>query len=114
MAKDYESLQFNTAIAKLIELNNALTKESADGAAPRAIVEPLVLMTAPVAPHIAEELWSRLGHESSLAFEEFPAADEAMLVDETVTCVVQVQGKVRDRLQAARPLLFPDSTGATS
>ena len=99
VAKDYDTLQFNTAVAKLIELNNALTKESAGAGSPRAVVEQLVLMTAPVAPHIAEELWSRLGHESSLAFEAFPVADEALLVDEAVTCVVQVQGKVRDRLQ---------------
>ena len=101
LVKDYEALQFNTAIAKLIELNNVLTKASASGSLPRAIVEPLVLMTAPVAPHIAEELWSRLGHESSLTHEPFPAADESLLVDETVTCVVQVQGKVRDRLQVS-------------
>lgn len=99
VAKDYQSLQFNTAIAKLIELNNALTKASAEGGSPRTVVEPLVLMTAPVAPHIAEELWSRLGHESSLSHEPFPVADESLLVEETVTCVVQVQGKVRDRLQ---------------
>ncbi|GGB17686.1 leucine--tRNA ligase [Flexivirga endophytica] len=101
VGKDYESLQFNTAIAKLIELNNALTKASAEAPAPRSVVEPLVLMTAPVAPHIAEELWSRLGHESSLSHEDFPVADESMLVDETVTCVVQVQGKVRDRLEVS-------------
>ncbi|HWC21002.1 MAG TPA: leucine--tRNA ligase [Flexivirga sp.] len=101
VGKDYEALQFNTAIAKLIELNNALTKASADGPAPRTVIEPLVLMTAPVAPHIAEELWSRLGHESSLAHEDFPAADESLLVDETVTCVVQIQGKVRDRLEVS-------------
>ncbi|MGN6413770.1 leucine--tRNA ligase [Flexivirga sp.] len=96
VAKDYQALQFNTAIAKLIELNNVLTKAAG---APRTVVEQLVLMTAPIAPHIAEELWSRLGHAESLAFEAFPSADEALLVDEAVTCVVQVQGKVRDRLQ---------------
>jgi len=56
-------------------------------------------MTAPVAPHIAEELWAKLGHPESLTYEEFPTADPALLVDDTVTCVVQVQGKVRDRLE---------------
>ncbi|TWE13299.1 leucine--tRNA ligase [Rudaeicoccus suwonensis] len=96
VARDYEALQFNTAIAKLIELNNAVTKA---GAAPRSVVEPLILMTAPVAPHIAEELWHRLGHEQTLSYEPFPVADPALLVDDTVTCVVQVQGKVRDRLE---------------
>ena len=58
-------------------------------------------MTAPVAPHIAEELWAKLGHTESLTFEDFPTADPAMLVDDTVTCVVQVQGKLRDRLEVA-------------
>ncbi len=93
---DYEALRFNTAIAKLIELNNAVTK-LADP--PRAIMEPLVQMVAPVAPHIADELWVRMGHEGSLALGPFPVADEARLVEQTVTCVVQVRGKVRDRIE---------------
>ncbi|KAB7745974.1 leucine--tRNA ligase [Nostocoides sp. F2B08] len=94
---DYVSLSFNTAIARLTELNNALTKVS--GGAPRAAVEPLILMTAPLAPHICEELWARLGHVESLAYEAFPVADPAYLVEDTVTCVVQVRGKVRARLE---------------
>lgn len=96
VAADLAALRFNTAIAKLIELNNELTKLPA---VPREAVEPLVLMLAPLAPHVAEELWSRLGHPGSLAFEAFPQADPALLVQATVTCVVQVQGKVRDRLE---------------
>lgn len=84
----------NTAIAKLITLNNHLT--SLDRV-PREAAEALVLMTAPVAPHIAEELWERLGHERSLAHEPFPVADPAYLVEDTVTAVFQVQGKVRGR-----------------
>jgi leucyl-tRNA synthetase len=59
----------------------------------------MVLMLAPFAPHAAEELWARLGHSASLAYELFPQADPALLVEETVTCVVQVAGKVRDRLE---------------
>jgi leucyl-tRNA synthetase len=93
---DYDALRFNTAIARLIEFNNALTKLTN---VPREAAEALVVMTAPVAPHIAEELWARLGHAESLTYVEFPTADPALLVDETVTCVVQVQGKVRDRLE---------------
>jgi leucyl-tRNA synthetase len=93
---DYAGLRFNTAIAKLIELNNAVTRLSD---VPRELVEPMVLMVAPVAPHVAEELWRRLGHSESLAFEAFPTPDPALLVEESVTCVVQVQGKVRDRLE---------------
>jgi leucyl-tRNA synthetase len=93
---DVEALRFNTAIAKLIEFNNHLTKLDR---VPRAAAEPLVLMLAPFAPHAAEELWSRLGHPTSLAYEPFPTADPALLVEETVTCVVQVAGKLRDRLE---------------
>jgi leucyl-tRNA synthetase len=95
---DFDGLRFNTAIARLIELNNALTKLPN---VPREAVEALVVMTAPVAPHIAEELWARLGHPESLTFEDFPVADPALLVNDTVTCVVQVQGKVRERLEVA-------------
>ncbi len=93
---DYEALRTNTAVAKMIELNNHLTKLDA---VPRAAVEPLVQMVAPVAPHLAEELWERLGHDGSLTYEPFPQADPAKLVEDTVTCVVQVRGKVRDRLE---------------
>ncbi len=56
-------------------------------------------MVAPLAPHIAEELWSRLGHTESVTFASFPVADPALLVDDTVTCVVQIKGKVRDRIE---------------
>ena len=95
--EDYEGMRLNTAIAKLIVLNNHLTGLSA---VPREAVEALVLMTAPVAPHIAEEIWKRLGHEHSLAHEDFPVVtDEALLAAEKVTCVIQIKGKVRDRLE---------------
>jgi leucyl-tRNA synthetase len=90
-----EGLRFNTAIARITELTNHLTQVFAAGAAPRAVVEPLVLMLAPLAPHIAEELWSRLGHATSLAWEPFPACEPRLLVDETVEIPVQVNGKVR-------------------
>ena len=68
---DYDGLRFNTAIARLIEFNNALTKLPH---VPREAAEALVVMTAPVAPHIAEELWAKLGHTESLTFESFPTA----------------------------------------
>ena len=96
VTRDFDSLSFNTAIARLTELNNALTQLDAP---PRAVVEPLVLMVSPLAPHIAEELWSRLGHPGSLAYQAFPVADPALVADDTVTCVVQVKGKVRARLE---------------
>ncbi|HET6953603.1 MAG TPA: leucine--tRNA ligase [Acidimicrobiales bacterium] len=93
-----EKLRFNVSIAKITELNNHLTARYPDGGAPRGVVEPLVLMLAPLAPHIGEELWSRLGHRDSLATEPFPEADPALLVDETVEIPVQVNGKVRAKV----------------
>ncbi|MYS25058.1 leucyl-tRNA synthetase [Streptomyces sp. DvalAA-14] len=95
---DLAGLRFNTAIAKITELNNHLTRTSA-GAVPRSVAEPLVLLIAPLAPHIAEELWSRLGHTQSLAHHAFPVADPALAQDESVTCVVQIKGKVKARLE---------------
>ena len=93
---DIAELRFNTAIAKLIVLNNHLTKLEE---VPRGVAELLVLGVAPFAPHLAEELWSKLGHEGTLAYEPFPVADPRYLVAEEVTCIVQVQGKVRDKIQ---------------
>ncbi|MEU2042821.1 leucine--tRNA ligase [Nocardia niwae] len=98
--EDFAALRDNTAGAKLIELTNHLTKSYPDGA-PRSVVEPLVLMLAPLAPHIAEELWERLGHTASLAHGPFPVADPALLVEESVEYPIQVNGKVRSRVQVA-------------
>jgi len=95
---DMATLSFNTAVAKLITLNNRLTQVAQDGGAPREVVEPLVLMLAPLAPHAAEELWSRLGHGETLAFEDFPTADPTWLVVDTVEIPVQVNGKVRGKV----------------
>ncbi|MEU8734637.1 leucine--tRNA ligase [Streptomyces tendae] len=97
--QDLEGMRFNTAIAKVTELNNHLTK--AGGPVPRSVAERLVLLVAPLAPHVAEELWRKLGHESSVVHEDFPVADPAYVVDETVTCVVQIKGKVKARLEVA-------------
>ncbi|MFD4369266.1 leucine--tRNA ligase [Rhodococcus sp. NPDC058521] len=99
VSDDYKGLRDNTAAAKLIEYTNHLTK-AYPGGAPRSTVEPLVLMVAPLAPHLAEELWSRLGHETSLAHGPFPTADEKWLVEDTVQYPIQVNGKVRSRVTA--------------
>ncbi|MET7707896.1 leucine--tRNA ligase [Micromonospora sp. NPDC005413] len=93
---DMDGIRFNTAIAKLIQLTNGLTGLSAT---PREVAEPLVLMVAPFAPHVAEELWGRLGHDTSLTYADFPTADPALLVADTVTYPVQVNGKVRGRIE---------------
>lgn len=97
VGQDMAGMRFNTAIAKVTELNNHLTK--AGGPLSRSVAERLVLLVAPLAPHVAEELWRRLGHTESVVHQDFPVADPAYVVDETVTCVVQVKGKVRARLE---------------
>jgi leucyl-tRNA synthetase len=99
---DMEHLRFNTAIAKLIELNNHLSGHaSTRGGTPREVAEQFTLMLAPLAPHMAEELWARLGHDTSLAYEPFPVADPALLVADTVEYPIQVNGKVRSRITVA-------------
>ncbi|WP_159926701.1 leucine--tRNA ligase [Rhodococcus sp. WAY2] len=100
VSDDYTALRDNTAAAKLIEYTNHLTK-AYPGGAPHSAVEPLVLMLAPLAPHLAEELWSRLGHEKSLAHGPFPVAEEKWLVEDTVEYPIQVNGKVRSRVTVA-------------
>ena len=111
---DMATMGFNTAIARLIECNNHLTRVVArDGAAPREVVLPLVLMVAPLAPHIAEELWARLGHADTLTYEPFPTADPAWLVEETVEVPVQINGKVRARVKRRRPAPTRPSTSAS-
>ncbi len=98
VATEMDALRFNTAIAKLIELNNHVTKL---GTTSREVAEPMVLMLAPIVPHVAEELWRRLGHDSTVTYEPFPVADPALLVDDTVEYPVQVNGKVRARIVVA-------------
>ncbi|MEO6792751.1 MAG: leucine--tRNA ligase [Mycobacterium sp.] len=100
VSEDYVALRNNTAAAKLIEYTNHLTKEHRVGV-PRSAAEPLALMLAPLAPHLAEELWQRLGHDGSLAHGPFPVADPAYLVTDTVDYPVQVNGKKRGLITVA-------------
>ena len=95
---DMEALRFNTAIAKLIELNNHVTKLAAT---PREVAEALVLMVSPLVPHVGEELWRRLGHDTTIAYEPMPTADPALLVEDTVEYPVQVNGKLRSHVTVA-------------
>ena len=95
---EMEAMRPNTAIAKLIVLNNHLTSLDA---VPRAAVEPLILMLSPIAPHICEELWSKLGHTESLAHADWPKADERYVGQDSVTAVVQIKGKVRAKLEVS-------------
>ena len=99
--EDMPTMGFNTAVAKLITLNNHVTQVAARDGAPREVIEPLVLMLAPLAPHIAEELWSRLGHPETLTYEDFPVADPQWLTVDEVEYPVQVNGKVRGKVTVA-------------
>jgi leucyl-tRNA synthetase len=98
VAEDVEGLRFNTGIAELIKLNNEMIGSSA---VPRELAENFTLMLAPFAPHIAEEIWSRLGHTKSLTRRPWPSYDPAKLVDAMMELPVQVNGKLRDKITIA-------------
>ena len=89
-------LRFNTAISQMMVCVNELIQLEVR---PRAVLETFVLLLAPYAPHLAEELWAKLGHERSLAYEAWPVADPRYLAADTVTVVVQVNGKLRDQIE---------------
>ena len=108
---DFELLRFNTAIARLIELTTTAARMSGQ-AVPRSLAEPLVLMVAPLAPHIAEELWAKLGHASSLAYADFPQADPELARRQTVTVPVQVNGRTRFRIEVPAGLNAADVEAA--
>ena len=97
---DYENLRLNTVVAKLIEYVNYLTK-TYKASAPRAAVEPIAQLVSPIAPHIAEELWKRFGHEGTITYVDFPTFDEKYLVDDEVEVPVQINGKVKARINVA-------------
>jgi len=99
-----EGFRFNVAVARVMELVNVTRKAIDSGAggedpAVREATEAVAVMLSLFAPYTAEDMWARLGHEPAVALAGWPAVDEALLVEETVTCVVQVAGKVRDRLE---------------
>jgi leucyl-tRNA synthetase len=92
---DLEQMSFNTAIARMMEFTNFFLKEEQR---PRVAMETLVLLLAPLAPHISEELWQALGHNNTLAYEPWPTFDEAALKEDTVEVPVQVNGKLRGKI----------------
>ena len=96
-----EDLRFNTAIAALIELNNDLV---ARDTVPRDVAAAMIPLLAPLAPHIAEELWSRLGHTSTVLATPWPEHDPRFLKRATVDVILQVSGKVRGKLTVAADL----------
>jgi leucyl-tRNA synthetase len=100
---DLDRFKFNTAIAALMELVNHLSKVWAEASVDpdtwRECVEKFLLMLAPIAPHLSEELWERTGHSYSIHQQLFPVWDEELASEDTITLVVQVNGKVRDRIE---------------
>ncbi|MCM3675300.1 MULTISPECIES: leucine--tRNA ligase [Peribacillus] len=95
VTENYEELKFNTAISQLmVFINDAYKADSL----PKVYIEGFVKLLAPVAPHIAEELWSKLGHSESITYGTWPAFDEAKLVDNEVEIVIQINGKVKAKL----------------
>jgi leucyl-tRNA synthetase len=99
---DIERLSYNTAIAAMMEYMNAL--RSNERTPHRAEVEPLVQLVSPFAPHLAEELWERMGHEVSVFDSGWPSYDESQLVEDEIELVVQVNGKVRGRVRVPREI----------
>jgi leucyl-tRNA synthetase len=92
---DIETFGFNTAISAMMIFVNHLNKQEIK---PKSVLEKFVLILAPFAPHIAEELWQRLGHTDSLAYEPWPEYDEELIKEREIEYPVQVNGKVRDRI----------------
>jgi leucyl-tRNA synthetase len=104
VTNDFERWHFNTAVSALMELVNALTEMAEQSLSPALVpayseaCETLALLLAPFAPHLAEELWSRLGREGSVHVAAWPSWDESAAEEEAITVVLQVNGKLRDRL----------------
>jgi leucyl-tRNA synthetase len=94
---DLEALRCNTAISRLMEFTNAFTGQEVR---PKSAMETFVLLLSPMAPHAAEELWQALGHDESLAYEPWPSYDPALLKDDEIEVPVQINGKLRARIQA--------------
>ena len=95
VTEDLEDLRFNTAIAQMMVFTNEMTKLDQR---PRALLEPLVLLLAPFAPHLAEELWERLGHQPSVSQQSWPVFDPALVVSDRLTIPIQVNGKLRGKI----------------
>lgn len=101
VTEDYEGLRFNTGISQLmVFINEAYKAETL----PKAYVEGFVKLLAPIAPHMTEELWAKLGHEDSITYVEWPSFDESKLVDNEVEIVLQVNGKVKAKVMIPRDM----------
>ena len=98
VSEDFAGFKFNTALASLMELTNAIYQNGAD----KEVFSRLVIMLSPIAPHFSEELWQILGNKESIFKAGWPKYDPDLLVEESVTLVIQVNGKVRSKIQVGR------------
>lgn len=96
VTEDYESLKFNTAIAQMMIFINAVYKETVF---PKEYAEGFIKILNPLAPHITEEIWQTLGHNNTIAYEKWPSYSEELAKEATITIVVQINGKVRDKIE---------------
>ncbi|MFY9402607.1 MAG: leucine--tRNA ligase [Candidatus Omnitrophota bacterium] len=94
VTEDYQSFKFNTALASLMELTNAIYQLGAD----KEVLSKLVIMISPIAPHFSEEMWEALGNKESIFKSSWPSFDEAMLIEDSVTIIIQVNGKLRSKI----------------
>jgi leucyl-tRNA synthetase len=113
VTEDLSNFRFNTALAALMECNNALVKQQNEPVAQtrtyRKALETMMQLLAPMAPHITEELWHITGHSGSIHLTDWPSYDEAMTHDETFTLVIQVNGKVRERVEVSTDITESDA-----
>ena len=105
VGEDTDTLAFNTAVSQMMIFVNEVTAQEKR---PQKLLEPFVLLLAPYAPHLAEELWEKLGHKQSLAYAPWPKYDEALLKEDKVTVILQVNGKIRDRVEVPAQISAAD------
>ena len=108
--EDMENLRFNTAIARITELNNEITKSNTE--TPREVADVLIHLIAPLVPHVAEELWEMLGNDSSIVYSPFPVPDPTYLVSETVEIPIQINGKLKSKITVPSDLSSSDLRNA--
>jgi leucyl-tRNA synthetase len=114
-----ESFRFNVAIARIMELVNAARKAVDTGCGPsdpaaREAVEAIAIMLSLVAPYVAEEMWERLGHKPAIALAGWPHVDESLLVADSVIAVIQINGKIKERIEVSPSISDQDLEAAAT
>jgi leucyl-tRNA synthetase len=105
ITEDIERFSFNTSVSNFMICVNELTEQKCNK---RAILEPLLVLVSPYAPHIAEELWSQIGHTESIAFAKFPECNEAFLVEDSFMYPISFNGKMRFNIELPATLTVPE------